>query len=76
MSTVGSRWLAVLLLVKVKTSMSLDPDLLLQALWDTFKLPRQMTHFLNPFNVANPSGEAFIERQKTWEAIGQTLIFE
>lgn len=42
--------------------MSLDPDLLPQALWDNFKLARQMTHFLNPFNVTNPSGEALVER--------------
>lgn len=62
MLTVVSRWLPVLLLVKVKTSMSLDPDLLPQALWDNFKPTRQMTHFLNPFNVMNPSGDVLKER--------------
>lgn len=62
MLTVVSRWPPVLLLVKVKTSMSLDPDLLPQALWNNFKPTRQTTHFLNPFNVTNPSVEALIER--------------
>lgn len=58
--------------------MSLDPDLLPRALWDNFKLARQMTHFLNPFNVMNPSGGALVERerQETWEVIGQTLIVQ
>lgn len=42
--------------------MSLDPDLLPQALWDNLKLARQMTHFPNPFNVTDPSGGALVER--------------
>lgn len=62
MLIVVSRWLPVLLLVKVKTSMSLDPDLLLQTLWDNFKPMCQMTLFINPLNVMNPSGKAPTER--------------